>query len=76
MRQEGSEYLGRLGELLAVLPLNLLQPAVGLQREEGGGVGRRGFGGERGRVEEERGREGVRGWRADGRIHKETDWRN
>lgn len=28
-----SDYLGRLGELLTVLLLNLLQPAVGLQQE-------------------------------------------
>lgn len=31
--EEKTDYLGRLGELLTVLLLNLLQPAVGLQQE-------------------------------------------
>lgn len=31
--KEKTDYLGRLGELLTVLLLNLLQPAVGLQQE-------------------------------------------
>lgn len=35
--EEKTDYLRRLGELLAVLLLNLLQPAVGLQ-QEGRGV--------------------------------------
>lgn len=32
-----TDYLGRLGKLLTVLLLNLLQPAVGLREEEGRG---------------------------------------
>jgi len=35
--EERTDYLGRLGELLTELFLNLLQPAVGLQREGRGG---------------------------------------
>lgn len=33
VRYEKNDYLGRLGKLLTVLLLNLLQPAVGLQQK-------------------------------------------